>query len=303
MYPVPFDYHRPSTIGEALELLEHEGATLLAGGHSLLPALKRRAAECSLVVDVSAVADLQGIDIDHDDGVMTIGAAMTYSDLLTSPLVREHLPLLTDALEEIGDRQIRNRGTIGGNLVQADLGADLPAVGLAMDAKLVLAGPEGTRTLDIDDLYTAENARSVRGHPAPNALADEEIVTAINVPLRAGAGAYQRKTHPATGYALVGIAAHVHVASRGTIDEIRLGATGLTRRPIRLRPVERDLTNGSIDDATLKKAADVVQSQLEETPIATDPNVSAAYRRMMAGQYTKSTIAEAVERTQGKDLA
>ncbi len=301
MYPARFDYHRPNSLEAALELLEQEGAQVLAGGHSLLPALKRRKTEVASLVDVSTLSELHGVSLDHDDGVITIGASMTYTELLASDIVRAHLPMLVDALEQLGDHQIRNRGTIGGNLVQADLGADLPAVGLAQDAKLLLCGPEGTRTLAIADLYATEEGLSARGTPAPNALANAEMITAVQVPIRDAGGAYHRKTHPATGYALIGIAARVRTSPAGMIDDIRLAATGLTRWPIRLRSAEGVLNNGSINDITLTRASQAVRSQLEDTPITHDANVSSAYRRSIAGRYTISTIERAVERSEGVD--
>src|SRR5260370_40279478 len=200
MIPAQFDYEAPRSLSEALHLLASNAeAKLLAGGHSLLPAMKLRLASTALLVDLSRIAGLSYVR--ESGNTLSIGAMTTHSDLASSPLVRKELPLLAETAEHIGDVQVRNRGTIGGSLAHADPAADYPATILALDGELVAIGAHGERTIAVRDFFTGRFSTSLEAN---------EILTEIRLAKTAGAGAAYRKfRHPASGFAVVAVAAVV----------------------------------------------------------------------------------------------
>lgn len=291
MYPAPFAYERPTSLGEAITALAADDARVLAGGHSLLTAVKSRATTPGTLVDVSELPSLAGVDRD-DDGLW-IGAASTYAALLADERVATVVPMLADALASIGDPQIRNRGTVGGNLVQADLGADLPPVALVADAVLTIHDEAGEHQREISDLYGEEVGAD---HEPAAGLGTSALLTGVEFPASDATGsAYVRRTHPATGYATVGVAARLWLDG-DMIEELRLGATGLCRRPIRLTTVESAVRGQSIEDAaslaTAHAPADVTSVDVHD-----DPNVSGSFRRTILGTVT----AAAIDRASGVD--
>src|SRR5436309_9411846 len=195
--PAEFDYHRPTSLDEASGLLADGDARPLAGGHSLLPLMKLRFAEPRTIVDLGRIPGLDGIELVGDE--LRIGALATHASVAASELVREKCRVLATTAEGIGDRQVRNRGTIGGSLAHADPGADYPTVVTALGATVVVRGPNGEREIPADDFFTGVFTTALR---------QGELVTMVRVPVvGAGTGAaYEKHRHPASGYAVAGVA-------------------------------------------------------------------------------------------------
>src|SRR5215467_14026578 len=191
MYPANFDYTRPATVDEAIALLAQHGeaAKVLAGGHSLIPAMKLRLSRPTVVVDIGRIAGLSYIR--EDGGRIAIGAMTTHADVEGSALLKEKCPLLPETASHIGDVQVRNRGTIGGSLVHADPAADYPAAVLALDAEIVLAGPRGRRTVGAADFFV---------DLLQTATAPDEILVEIRVPVTAKSVAYVKTEQKASGF-------------------------------------------------------------------------------------------------------
>src|SRR5919204_3161707 len=208
MYPAQFDYFRPTTIDEAVKLLAQHGgeAKVLAGGHSLIPAMKLRLARPKAVVDIGRIANLNYIRT--QESRIAIGAMTTHGEIAASALLRERCPLLPETAAHIGDMQVRNKGTIGGSLVHADPAADWPASILALDAQIDLAGPRGQRTLKASAFFV---------DLLQTAIAPDEILIEIRVPTTAKSVAYVKTEQKASGFALAGAAAVVDA------DFVRVG--------------------------------------------------------------------------------
>ncbi len=285
MYSAPFEYFRASTLAEAVELLQaHPGAKLLAGGHSLLPQMKLRVSQPGALVDIGRVKELSGVNL--SGGTLTIGAMTTHHTLATSAVVAEHCPILTEAALQIGDPQVRNRGTIGGSLAHADPAGDLPSVVVALGGMLHAAGANGTREIPAEsffkDLFTTD-------------LAEDEVLTSINVPAYGAGtgGAYEKHAHPASGYAVVGVAVMVMV-SDGKCSGARIVVGGATPSPARLMEAEAALNGQALDAGTIAAAAAKVSATLPET--IGDHYASADYRRHLAGVLAKRAITKAAQR-------
>lgn len=284
MYPAPFEYHRPGSVEEAVALLgAHDDAKLLAGGHSLIPLLKLRFAQPGHLIDVRRIPGLAGIG--QTDGAIVIGAATTHAALARSELLARLLPIVPEAASQIGDPQVRNMGTIGGSLAHGDPAADLPAVMLATDAELTAVGPNGSRVIPagaffIDLLTTA--------------LEPTEILTQVRIPLPASGtgGAYEKYPHPASRYALVGVAAMLTVAD-GAITRARVAITGVGTRAMREGAVERALTGQRPSDALFASAAEHAAEGVE---LRADVLGSAEWRRSLAVAYTRRALARAAAR-------
>jgi carbon-monoxide dehydrogenase medium subunit len=213
--PAEFTYHRPTSLDEAIGLLAKDGeARPLAGGHSLLPMMKLRLAEPQAIVDIGRIPGLDGIEVEGEE--LRIGALATHASVAASELVREKCRVLATTAEGIGDRQVRNRGTIGGSLAHADPGADYPTVLSALGATVVVLGSDGEREIAADDFFTGVFT---------TALEQGELVTAVRVPATQSA-AYEKHRHPASGYAVAGVACVI----RG--DEARIAVGGVTGTPV-----------------------------------------------------------------------
>lgn len=289
MFPAPFAYERPTSVEEAVAALEDEDARLLAGGHSLLTAVKARALTPGTLVDVSGLPPLVGID--RDEQGLRFGAATTYATVLADDRVQTNLPMLADALAAIGDPQIRNRGTVGGNLVQADPGADLPAVALAGGATLTIVDDDGERTRALSECYPADDGPD---HEPAGDVDGDAVVTAVRFPESDATGeAYVRRTHPATGYASVGIAARLWTDGE-TVEDLRLAATGLHRRPRRLAAAEAAARERPVGDAASLADAHAAED-VDADDVRGDPNVSGAHRYAILGAVTAAAIDRAVE--------
>src|ERR1700681_1015292 len=222
MYAADFNYYRAGTVAEAGDLLKRNpGAKLLAGGHSLIPLLKLRLAAPPALIDIGRIAELKGVTV--GDGTVRIGALTTHAELAASAALREHCPMLAEAAAQVGDPAVRNRGTIGGNVAHADPASDLPTVLTALNARFAVTGPDGSRTVDASGFFKGMMA---------TALGDHDLLTAIEIQARAkGQGmAYVKFSHPASRYAVIGVAATLSVADgKCTAAAVALG--GLVPRP------------------------------------------------------------------------
>jgi carbon-monoxide dehydrogenase medium subunit len=287
VYAPSFDYFRAQSIGEAQQLLQqHPGAKLLAGGHSLIPLLKLRLASPPALVDIGRIAELKGIT--SRDGVIRIGSLTTHAELAASTALKTGCPMLADAASQIGDAQVRNCGTIGGNVAHADPASDLPTVLMALGARLIVAGPNGERTIGVDDFFQGMMA---------TALADNEILTAVEVATRKpGEGmAYAKFTHPASRYAVVGAAAVVATAG-GTCSAARVAVGGLLPKAARASAVEAALSGAAISAEATARAAELVSRSLG-SDVLEDVFASAGYRKAMAAVYVKRALTAAFART------
>ncbi|SDY94115.1 FAD binding domain-containing protein [Halopenitus persicus] len=287
MFPDEFDYYEATSVDEAIDLLaEHSGAEteLLAGGHSLLPAMKSGLSSPDVLIDVGGIDDLHGVSVDGD--TLVVGAMTSYSDLLDADAAHKHAPAFAAAVGQVGDEQVRNRGTIGGNLAHADPASDLPGAALASDATIVAEGPNGEREIPIDDYFFGMYA---------TALDPGELVTRVEIPSAAGAaGAYAKKPSPSSGYAMVGIAALVETDG-GTVTSARVGANGVLDHGVRLEAVEEALVGGSLDQESIEAAAAVATDGIDEAMMMSDLQASAEFRATLLEAYTKRALRATAE--------
>jgi carbon-monoxide dehydrogenase medium subunit len=286
MHPAPFAYYRPASVQEAIALLaEHgEGAKLIAGGHSLLPIMKLRLAEPSHLVDIGRIDALCGVRATSDG--LTIGALTTHAQVASDPQIANAAPLLAEVASRIGDRQVRNRGTIGGALAHADAAADYPAAVLALEATMVAEGPDGERSIPADEFFVDF---------LTTALSPEEVLTAIRVPVTAAnlGWSYQKLANQASGYAIAGVAALVVPSSASSGGEVRLGVTGAAAVPWRARNAEDALRGQVLDSDAIAAAAALVADGVD---LLDDLHGSAAYRRRVVQGLTRRALTEAAGR-------
>jgi aerobic carbon-monoxide dehydrogenase medium subunit len=283
MIPQAFEYSAPKTLEEALGLLA-AGAKPLAGGMSLIPAMKLRLAAPEHLVDLSRVQELNYIR--QDGATLHIGATTTHFEVESSPLVRGKCPLLAETASHIGDVQVRNMGTIGGSAAHADPAADYPAALQALEAKLVLKGAGGERTVSVDEFLV---------DTLTTALEPGEMIREVIVPVDdEGTGtAYQKVAQPASGFAIVGIAVRIR-KSGDKVSMARIGVTGLSNRAFRASNVERALEGRRAVPAEIEAAANLVAQDVEAN---SDIHASAEYRRHLAQIHTARAIAVALSRT------
>ncbi|MEW6046171.1 MAG: xanthine dehydrogenase family protein subunit M [Bacillota bacterium] len=293
MYPPSFEYRRASSVREAIEMLAQWGgrARLLAGGHSLIPLMKLRLASPEALVDIGRVGEMRGIRV--SDGQLVVGALTTHHELETSPVVRQYCPVLAEAASVIGDPQVRNRGTVGGNLAHADPASELPAVAVALDARMVAVGPAGQRTVEASNFFLGM---------LTTALAGDEVLTEVRFPARARMGgqrlgmAYAKLPHPASGYAVVGVAAVVSLDDAGACCDVRVGVTGVADRAYRASATEQALTGRQPGPAAIEEAAALATDGVD---VQGDPlYASAEYRAHLCRVYVKRALAEAARRAQ-----
>lgn len=280
MIPASFDYVRAGSVDEAVAALGQHGddAKVLAGGQSLIPLLRLRLSYPEVVVDVGRVTELRGVRDDGDH--LVIGAMTTHDEVLRDPLVREHCGLLAEATATVADPAVRHRGTFGGALAHADPAGDLPAVALALDAELVVAGAGGRRTVAAADFFVDY---------LQTALAADEVLVEVRVPkLGAGWGYRYEKFHRvAQSWAIVGVAAVVH-RSNGSISEARIGLTNMGSTPLRATATEQALAGA--DPSTIGDAAG---HAADGTSPASDLNGAADYRQHLARVLTRRAVTAA----------
>ncbi len=290
MYAAPFDYHAPASLDEVLSLLREHGddAKILAGGHSLIPVMKLRFAQPKHVVDLRRVPGLVGVR--EEDGALVIGAMTTYAAVQTSDLVDRRLPVLAEAVRVIGDPLVRNMGTVGGSLAHADPGADLPALALALDAELRVRGRGGERTVNAEDFFVGLMETALRP-------TDVLLDVRFQIPTGRAGAAYEKHKHPASGYALVGVAAVVRLAEGDRIDWARVALTGLGVQPTRAEPVEWALTGQDVTDALIANAAQHAADGIE---IREDLQGTRAYKANLAAVCARRALERALARARGR---
>lgn len=278
MIPQNFDYAAPVTLEEALQLLSNENAKALAGGMSLIPMMKLRFAAPDRIVDLGRLPGLNYIT--EKGGEIHIGAMATHYEIENSALLRGKCPLMAEVAHHIGDTQVRNMGTIGGSVAHADPAADYPAALFALEAKLKLVKAGSSRTVTVDEFFV---------DTFTTALEPGELIEEIIVPVeQKGTGtAYHKVPHPASGFAVVGVAVRAHKAG-SKVEWARVGITGLSNKGYRATAVENAIAGSSPEDAASKVAE------------GADPNsdlyASAEYRAHLARVHTARAIKQAVDR-------
>jgi carbon-monoxide dehydrogenase medium subunit len=286
MFPANFNYVAARSVEEALRLMIKHGedGKLLAGGHSLLPAMKLRLQSPQTLIDLATVPGLRGVRLDGNQ--LIIGALTVHTDVAAAELVRKHVPGLADAASVIGDMQVRNRGTIGGSVAHADPAADLPVILTALNATFVVQSSSGNRAIGADDFFTDFYTTAMNAY---------EILTEIRVPIpAAGTGtAYAKLPHPASGYVVVSAGALITRQASGTCTASRIAIGGLGSGPIRAIATELELQGKPLTTQMIAAAA---AKAAEETDPVEDSYASAEYKRHVAVIYARKALEAAVER-------
>jgi carbon-monoxide dehydrogenase medium subunit len=284
-----FTYQSPSTVEEAVQHLARRGeAKVIAGGYSLLPLMKLGLAQPEMLIDLRRIASLREIRTEAD-GTIAIGALATHRTISHDETVRTKLAALGDAASEVGDLQVRARGTIGGSLAHADSAADEPAPTLAYDATIRVMGPKGRRDIPARDYFKGT---------FETALAADEIIVEIRFPAPAGrtGGAYAKFAHPASGFAVTGVAAVVTLKADGSVERAAIGVTGAAAAAYRAAAAEKALT-GTKGDA--KSIADAAAKAADGITALSDLAASSEYRKHLVTVYTKRALERAMVRAKG----
>jgi aerobic carbon-monoxide dehydrogenase medium subunit len=283
MIPAQFDYQRANTLDEALALLAaNEDAKILAGGHSLIPAMKLRLAQPPLLVDISRIKDLTYIR--EEEGQIRIGAMTTHYQIESSDLLKRICPLLPDCASHIGDMQVRNKGTIGGSVAHADPAGDWPAAIIALNAEMIATSKNGERTIKADDFFV---------DMLTTALEPGEILREIRINKTNGrtGHAYVKMPHPASGFAVVGVAANLSFNGGSECKSASIGITGVSAKAYRASVVEANLIGAKLDQQTITSAASRATDGID---INGDLFASDDYRRHLAQVYTRRAISAAM---------
>ena len=285
MYSSNVDYYRATSVNDAIKTLEkNKGAKLLAGGHSLIPSMKLRVANPAMLVDIGHIKSLSGIKVTRKE--VKIGALTTHATVAASAEIKDACPILAEAAAQIADPQVRNRGTIGGSLAQADPAADYPTLMMALGATFTVTGPKGEREIKADkffkDLLTT-------------ALKRDEVLTTITVPAYGNmpgmGGAYLKHRHPASSYAVVGVAAMLGLED-GNVARAVVMVGGATANPLHAKSVESTLMGMEPTEENIAAAAE--KMDIEAT--LGDSYASAEYRAHLAKVMAKSALILAAER-------
>ncbi|WP_409182493.1 FAD binding domain-containing protein [Amycolatopsis sp. VS8301801F10] len=282
MIPAPFDYVAPSTVDEAVQALAAAGedAKVLAGGQSLLPVLRMRLAAPTTLVDLGKIAEMRGVREDGD--ALVVGAMTTHYEVQRDPLIAEHAALVKEATDTVADPQVRHRGTFGGAIAHADPAGDLLAPVLALDGELVLAGPDGRRTVPaaefFQDYFTT-------------ALAPDELLVEVRLPKHTGWRAhYEKFNRVAQAWSMCAVAATVRTEG-GVIEEARVALTNMGATPVRATGVEQALLGAQANAETIRAAA---AHAAEGTNPVADGNSDVEYRQHLARVLTGRAVAAAV---------
>jgi carbon-monoxide dehydrogenase medium subunit len=284
MIPAAFDYVAPATLGEAVGLLmQHQNdAKILAGGHSLIPAMKLRLAQPALLIDIGRIKDLAYIN--EDGGQIRIGAMTTHYEIESSARLKEICPLLPECAASIGDVQVRNKGTIGGSLAHADPSADWPAAILALDAEMIAVSAQGERTIRAADFFV---------DMLTSALEQNEILREIRIAQPKGrtGQAYVKVAQPASGFAVVGVAVSLTRGEDGRCQSASVGITGVSAKAYRAGGVENVLKGSTLDEQAIAAAAAHAADNVDANA---DLYASAEYRRHLAQVHTRRAIQQAI---------
>ena len=287
--PAPFEYERATSVDNALALLERHGpeARLLAGGHSLLPMMKLRLAAPEFLIDINDLADLDYLRVDGDN--VAIGAMTRHAALLASPILAGHYPIFGDAERVIADPVVRNRGTIGGSVCQADPSEDLSAVASALGMTMVIQSRDGTRTVPAREFHTG---------PYETVVGPAEILVELRVPVRAGAGsAYEKLDRRAGDWAIAAGGCFVRLDGDGIVTDVGIGLTAVGAAHFCAPSAEDALRGTPASDENLATAA---AKAAEETNPQTDQRGPADYKRHLAGELTRRALHTAVARARGE---
>lgn len=281
-----FDYFAPSNVEEAIKLLNEYGddCKILSGGHSLVPVLKLRLASPAVLIDIGRIKGLKGISFEGD--VIVIGTNTTHAEIARSAELKKHCPLLVETAGQIGDQQVRNRGTLGGSLTHADPAADWPAAVLALDAEIIVKGQGSVRTIKATDFFVDIMTSAVKSN---------EIVTEIRItkPAQPQAAAYLKVPQAASGFAVVGVAAQLTLKD-GRCEKVAIGITGLGPKAYRASTSENALIGNTLDAATISAAAEKADTEAVDT--MEDIHASGEFRRNLTRVYTKRAIMAAMSR-------
>ncbi|HZG14110.1 MAG TPA: xanthine dehydrogenase family protein subunit M [Candidatus Bathyarchaeia archaeon] len=280
MIPNHFSYVRAESIDEAIRLLgESNGeGKLLAGGHSLIPLMKFRLTTPGTLIDIGHLSELRGVR--KAENRLVIGALTTHREVHSDPLVQEHIPVLAKAAGQIGDMQVRNRGTIGGNLAHADPAADLPAVALALEAMLEVQGESGAELVPVDGFFLG---------PLVTALPETSLLTSVSflIPPSHAKSTYLKYAHPASGYAVVGVCAIAAKDPDGAVEFIRIAINGAADVAYRCTAVEQKLQGQLPTEELLREAALLAA---DDGDIGSDHFASEEYRRHLCSIYAERAL-------------
>ena len=280
MKAAPFGYHRPTTVDEAVGLLEaYEGtARVVAGGQSLVPMMNMRLIRPDALIDVAPIAELAELRVDGE--ITVVGAMVRYSTLERSPLVAERLPIVAQAVRHIGDRQVRNRGTLGGSLVQADPTGEMPLCCLVLGASLRVVGPAGEREVAVEDLYEGSYATT---------LQPTDVVTSVRFPRSPARHGFAEACRRHNDFAVISVAAVGERADDGTWSGIRIGLGGMHDTPVLAEAAAAAANGTPLADVDVDAAADAVAAAIDPP---SDIRASAEYRRHLAPIYVRRVLHE-----------
>jgi len=284
----PFTYEAPTTIDDAVKALGRSGeAKILAGGHSLIPLMKLGLAEPEVLVDIGRITGLR--DIRSEDGAIVVGALATHRSIADNAAIGKALTALAEAAAHVGDLQVRSRGTIGGSLAHADPAADEPAPTIAFDAQVRVIGPKGRRDIPAREFFKGT---------FETALAPSEIVVEIAFPAPAGrsGSAYAKFAHPASGFAIVGVAAVVGLKADGTVERAAIGVTGAAAGPFRATAAERAIAGTRGDASAIAAAA---AKAADGVTMLSDLTASSEFRKHLVSVHARRALERAVERARG----
>jgi aerobic carbon-monoxide dehydrogenase medium subunit len=272
-------YRRVSTLPEALDFLAGDAdARVLSGGQSLLPMLNMRLLRPDILLDIAGLAELRTVR--EHDGVLSLGALVTYSELERSALIAAQAPLLSQAVRHVGDLQVRNRGTIGGSIAQADPTAELPLACQVLDGRVTVVSVRGSRQVNLADFLLG---------PYETALADDELVTEVQVSTGPGRSAFAEATRRHNDFAIVSAAAAGVVAADGRIEQLSAGLGGVADTVVLVPGAAAAVTGQRPDEEVLAAAVEICQSEI--SPMS-DIRASADYRRHLAGEYFRRVVLE-----------
>ncbi len=284
MRPPSFSYQRLSSVAEAVQMLSStDNAKVLAGGHSLIPALNQRLSQPGTIIDIGRLNELNGVSVTGSSKLM-IGALTPHAVVAASNNVRRYCSALATACGQVGDPQVRNWGTLGGNLAHADPASDPPTVVLAAGGKLHTMGPNGERMIDAADFFQGLFT---------TALQPDEILTAVEIPIVADRkSAYAKLAHPASRYAVVGVAVFLNTEN-GSCTNASVAVGGATAKPTRSAAAEQALVGTALEDAALDAAAAALTNEIQGDAVG-DIYAPSEYRAAMAGAMLKKAVRAAM---------